>query len=92
MFFFFADKHVLAMALLRLLSSMIELTAAALMLKLNRVDAALKINAALALVGPTVMMTVMALGLWGLAGKIAPTKMITIIVGVVLIFYGIRQQ
>lgn len=91
MFFFLPDKHVLAMAAMRVLSSMIELTAAILMLKLNRVEAALKINAILALVGPTVMLTVMALGLWGLAGQIAPSRMFSIILGVGLIFYGVRR-
>ncbi|MGI9953241.1 YqhV family protein [Moorellaceae bacterium AZ2] len=85
------DKHVLAMAAVRVVSSLIELTAAILMLKLNRVEEALKINATLALVGPTVMLTVMALGLWGLAGKISPTKMLTIILGVGLIFYGVKR-
>ncbi|WP_406677494.1 YqhV family protein [Moorella sp. ACPs] len=91
MFFYVPDKHVLAMAAVRVLSSMIELTAAILMLKLNRVEAALKINATLAFVGPAVMLTVMALGLWGLAGKIPPVKMLTIIMGVGLIFYGLRR-
>lgn len=85
------EKHVLAMAAVRVVSSLIELTAAILMLKLNRVEEALKINAALALVGPTVMLTVMALGLWGLAGKISLAKMLTIILGVGLIFYGVRR-
>ncbi|GEA14581.1 MAG: hypothetical protein PWR22_1156 [Moorella sp. (in: firmicutes)] len=91
MFFYVPDKHVLAMAAVRVLSSMIELTAAILMLKLNRVEAALKINATLAFVGPAVMMTVTALGLWGLAGKIPPVKMLTIILGVGLIFYGVKR-
>ena len=91
MFFFFPDKHVLAMAAMRVLSSLIELTAAMLMLKLNRVEAALKINATLALVGPTIMMIVMALGLWGLAGKINTSRMLAIILGVGLIFYGVRR-
>ncbi|OIQ10302.1 hypothetical protein MOOR_03840 [Moorella thermoacetica] len=91
MFFFLPDKHVLAMAAMRVLSSLIELTAAMLMLKLNQVEAALKINATLALVGPMIMMLVMALGLWGLAGKIHPEKMLAIILGVGLIFYGVRH-
>ncbi|MGB9860107.1 MAG: YqhV family protein [Moorellaceae bacterium] len=88
---FLLDKHVLAMASLRLLSGLIELSAALLMLKLNRVEAALKVNAVLALVGPTIMWTVMALGLWGLAGRIPLSKMLIIIVGVGLIFYGVRR-
>ncbi|MGB9661165.1 MAG: YqhV family protein [Moorellaceae bacterium] len=88
---FLLDKHVLAMASLRLLSGLIELSAALLMLKLNRVEAALKVNAVLALVGPTIMWTVMALGLWGLAGRLPLSKMLIIIVGVGLIFYGVRR-
>lgn len=91
MFFILPDRHVLAMAAMRVLSSLIEFTAAMLMLKLNQVEAALKINATLALVGPTIMMLVMALGLWGLAGKVAPNKMLAIILGVGLIFYGARR-
>lgn len=91
MFFFLPEKHVLAMAAMRILSSLIEFSAAVLMLKFNRVDTALRINAVLALVGPSIMFTVMALGLWGLAGKIPTSKMLIIILGVGLIFYGVRR-
>ena len=61
------------------------------MLKINQVESALKVNAALALVGPTIMMAVMALGLFGLAGKIQLQKMIYIVLGVGLIFYGLNK-
>lgn len=91
MLFFSGDKHVVGMALLRILSGLIEFSAAMLMLKLNRVEQALKVNAALALVGPTVMMAVMALGLAGLAGKIPLPKLLIIILGVGLIFYGVNR-
>ncbi|MCG0277668.1 MAG: YqhV family protein [Thermanaeromonas sp.] len=91
MFFFFLDKYVLSMATLRFLSSLVEMTAACLMLKFNRVDTALKINAALALVGPTVMMMVTAVGLWGLAGKVTAEKFLMILAGVALIFYGLHR-
>ncbi|HHU32998.1 MAG TPA: YqhV family protein [Clostridia bacterium] len=89
--FFSLDKYVLGMAILRILSSMIEFSAALLMLKINQVESALKVNAALALVGPTIMMAVMALGLFGLAGKIQLQKMIYIVLGVGLIFYGLNK-
>lgn len=89
--FFSFDKYVLGMAILRILSSMIEFSAALLMLKINQVESALKVNAALALVGPTIMMAVMALGLFGLAGKIQLQKMIYIVLGVGLIFYGLNK-
>ncbi|NLW06458.1 MAG: YqhV family protein [Clostridia bacterium] len=91
MLFFAPDKFVLAMAGMRVLSSLIELSAALLMLKYNRVDAALKVNAMLALVGPTIMFIVMALGLWGLAGKMPASRMLIIILGVGLIMYGVRR-
>ncbi len=89
--FFSFDKYVLGMAILRILSSMLEFSAALLMLKINQVESALKVNAALAFVGPTIMMCVMAVGLFGLAGKIQLQKMIYIVLGVGLIFYGLNK-
>jgi hypothetical protein len=89
--FFVKDKVVVGMALIRVLSSLIELTAAVLMLKFNKIESALKINATLAFVGPIILMSVMALGLFGMAGKLAPSKMVIIAVGVLLIFYGVNK-
>lgn len=88
--FFTFDKIVLSMALLRFLSSSIEFTAAMLMLYFNRVDMAFKINAVLAMVGPTVLICVTTLGLVGLAGKVSLPGMVSIVTGVFLIFLGIR--
>ncbi len=90
--FFTFDKIVLSMALLRFLSSSIEFTAAMLMLYFNRVDMAFKINAVLAMVGPTVLICVTTLGLVGLAGKVSLPGMVSIVTGVILIFLGIRGQ
>lgn len=84
------DKVVFGMALVRMLSSAIELTSALLMLKFNRVEIAFKINAMLAMVGPLIMLTVTMLGLVGLAGKISSTSLIFILTGVILIFIGLR--
>ncbi|GAB6157348.1 hypothetical protein JCM39194_05480 [Desulfotomaculum varum] len=89
--FFVVDKIVFAMALLRCLSASLELTAAFLMVKFGRVETALKINAMLAMVGPTVMVLVTTLGLVGLAGKVSLSKLGIILSGVVLIFYGISR-
>jgi hypothetical protein len=88
---FVTDKYVLSMAAMRVLSGLIEMSAAILMLKLNRVDQALKINALLALIGPLVLLLVFAIGMAGLAGKIPLHKMIIIGLGVCLIFYGISS-
>lgn len=86
------DKVVYGMAAVRFLSSSIEFAAAVMMLKYGRVEIAFKINSFLALVGPTVMITVTSLGLYGLAGKISAAGMITIALGVALIFIGINKM
>ncbi|SFR05797.1 YqhV family protein [Desulfoscipio geothermicus] len=89
--FFSFDKIVMSMAAVRFLSSVVELTAAVLMLYFNRVETAFKINAVLALVGPAVLITVTTLGLVGLAGKVSPLGMASILLGVTLIFLGINK-
>ncbi|RKO67328.1 YqhV family protein [Desulfofundulus salinus] len=90
--FLFLDRIVLGMALLRLLSSSVEFSAAMLMLYFNRVETAFKINSLLALVGPTVLLTTTSLGLVGLAGKVSPSSMAIILLGVALIFIGINRM
>ncbi|MFZ5649984.1 MAG: YqhV family protein [Bacillota bacterium] len=89
--FFVFEKIVLGMAAIRFLSSAIEFTAALLMLRHNSVETAFKINAALALVGPTVMITVTSLGLVGLEGKVSLLGMFFIITGVIFIFIGMSR-
>jgi len=90
--FFIFEKIVLGMAALRFLSSTIEFTAAFLMLRYNNVETAFRINALLAMVGPTVMITVTSLGLIGLAGKVPIQSMFFIAAGVVLIFIGLSKM
>ncbi len=89
--FYVFEKIVFGMAALRFLSSSIEFTAALLMLHFNSVETAFKINALLAVVGPTVMITVTSLGLVGLAGKASPQGMALIILGVACIFIGVNK-
>lgn len=89
--FFVTDKIVFGMAGVRVLSAVIEFTAAMLMLKYGRVETAFKINATLALIGPMVLITVTGLGLYGLAGKISSTGMAAVLLGVCLIFTGINK-
>lgn len=91
MLFFVKDKFVCGMAGVRLLSGLIELSAALLMLKLNRVDQAMKINAVLAFIGPIILLTVMTIGLAGLAGKVSFEKMVIIAIGVIFIFIGVNK-
>lgn len=82
---------VLGMALLRIISGMIELSAAILMIYFNKVETAFKINACLAVIGPIIMLSVTSLGLIGLAGKIPLAKLLTIFCGVILIFIGLLK-
>lgn len=79
------------MALCRVLSSLIEFSAALLMLKFNSVEAAFKINSVLALVGPSIMILVTSLGLIGLSGKISFSGMFFVLIGVIFIFYGLHK-
>jgi len=89
--FLVKDKFVFGMAVLRLLSGSIEVTAALMMLKFDNLEKAFKINALLALVGPTILITVTGIGLIGLAGKMPLSKMAVIITGVIIIFIGLRK-
>lgn len=82
----------LAMGLLRLLSGFIEISAGLMMIYFQNVETALKINATLALIGPTIMIVVTTLGLVGIAGNVSLEKMFTILCGVALIFYGINKM
>lgn len=88
---FIKDKYVFGMASVRLISGLIEFSAALLMLKLNRVEDAMRINALLAFIGPVILLTVTGIGLAGLAGKIEPAKMMVIGAGVILIFIGVNK-
>jgi len=85
------DRIVMGMAGLRMLSSTIEFSAALLMLYFNRVEDAFRINALLAMVGPSIMLTVTTLGLIGLAGKISTQGIFIVMAGVGLIFLGVSK-
>ncbi len=89
--FFVKDKIVFGMAMMRILSCLIELAAALLFIKFDSIQTALKINAVLALIGPTIMTIVMAMGLAGLSGRVSPVKFGIILAGVILIFIGVSK-
>ena len=89
--FIVKDKYVFGMALVRFISALMEFSAAMLMLKLNRVDKAMQVNAFLALAGPIVLITAMSIGLAGLAGKVSPYKLAMVALGVFLIIIGARK-
>jgi len=82
------DPILTSMAIMRFISSLIELTAAFLFLKSRSVEKALRINAALGLVGPLIFAGVSLLGLAGLSGKVSFSKLIIIFIGIVLVLIG----
>lgn len=86
------DKSVFSMALLRLLSGSIELTAAIVMLRMNDVQKALAINSMLALVGPLVLISTTTIGLVGLSDKLSPDKFVWILAGVGCLLIGILRK
>lgn len=81
-------RIVLTMALLRLLAGTMEITGALLMLKFGKVQAALKINATLGLIGPIILTLVGMIGLIGLRHELAWPKLALVGLGVLLIFLG----
>jgi hypothetical protein len=82
----------LCMGLIRLFSGFIEISAGIMMIYFHNVETALKINALLALIGPMMMIIVTSLGLIGIAGSVSLEKMLIILCGVVLIFFGINKM
>ena len=83
-------RIVVSMALLRLLAGSIEITAALLMVKFGRVQTAIKINGVLGLIGPIILTLVSSLGIIGLAQQIPLSQLLTVALGVALIFLGTR--
>ncbi|MEW6047279.1 MAG: DUF2619 domain-containing protein [Bacillota bacterium] len=88
------ERIVSGMALLRLLSAAVEITAAVLMARSGRVADAVRINGVLGIIGPLVLASVTALGLVGLAGagRLSPTRMGTLGLAVALILASLWQK
>ncbi len=84
------ERVVAAMACLRVVGAVVEVLAAFVMLRCSRVSVALKINAALGVLGPAVLVMVCALGLSGLAGRVSWVKLFVILCGTMLIMVGTR--
>lgn len=85
------ETAVLSMVILRVISGMIEITAASVMLKFNAVDKALMVNATLAIIGPIILISTMTIGLVGMADKLNFGKLLLIGLGVLLILVGLRK-
>lgn len=85
---FHVDPAVRGMALVRMLSASIEITAAFLMLRAGRVETAIGINAALGMVGPVLFAIVSTIGIVSLAGHLSFQKVGFIMAGVLLVLWG----
>lgn len=84
------DPFVRGMVAVRLLSALAELAGAAAMVRLNRVEGALRINGLLGLVGPLVLAATTAIGLAGMAGHASPWRLLLVALGALLILAGTR--
>lgn len=79
---------LISMALMRVVSSLIELIAAILFLRFKSLETALRINAVLGLIGPAIFTVVSLLGIIGISGKVSFVKLVIIFVGVLLVLIG----
>ncbi|MEH7663095.1 YqhV family protein [Bacillus velezensis] len=85
------NSTVLTMAGLRVLSSLIELSAAIIMLLTNDIRKAVVVNSILAIVGPLIFIITMTIGIYQIAGQLSYAKLILIFAGVVLILDGVHK-
>ncbi|WP_442598442.1 YqhV family protein [Neobacillus sp. D3-1R] len=90
--FYFFEKAILGMAILRILSGSLEVFVGFLILKVNNIEKAMIVNSSLALVGPFVLILTTSIGLMGLADKVSLTKIFWIIGGVACILYGVLKN
>jgi hypothetical protein len=84
------ENPVVLMSYLRIIGAGVEIAAAILMVKINTIEAALRINAILGLLGTVVLIAVSALGLWGLVGRVSLAKLLMVLCGAILIIIGTR--
>ncbi|WP_379669215.1 YqhV family protein [Pueribacillus sp. YX66] len=85
------EPGLFGMVLLRVISSMIELTAAIAMFYFNDIRKALVINSFLAVVGPLVFISATSIGLISVANTVSFGKLSLIIIGVIFILIGILK-
>lgn len=78
------------MAALRFLSSAIECAAAIYILRLFRIEDALRVNAILGMVGPTILILVTLIGLVGIAERLSVERIVLVVAAVALIFIATR--
>ncbi len=83
-------RTIRIMAALRFLSSAIECAAAIYILRLFRIEDALRVNAILGMVGPTILILVTLIGLVGIAERLSVERIVLVVAAVALIFIATR--
>lgn len=78
------------MALIRVISGLLEIVVAVIFLKLGKVESALRMNSFLGLVGPLVFIAVSALGIVAIAVKLSWLKVAIICLGIILVLVGTK--
>jgi hypothetical protein len=86
------DHAVLTMAALRVFSGLVEVLAALFILRINRVDIALRINCALAIIGPSVLLAGIFIGVVAISDRLPYGRLALIYLGAFFIFWGTRQS
>lgn len=79
------------MALIRVISGLLEISVAVIFLKLGKVESALRMNTFLGLVGPLVFIAVSALGIATVAVKLSWPKITLICLGIILVLLGTKN-
>jgi hypothetical protein len=85
------EKMLWGIRLMRVLSACVEVGAAIMLLRMNDVRSMIRLNGMLGLVGPFIFIGVSALGLSASLGKVQPTKLGVILLGVILVLWGTRS-
>ncbi len=83
------EWSVLSMGILRLIGGSLELTIAILMFYFNDPKKSLALNGMLAMVGPVILISTMAIGIAGVAQELPLSKLIFVAIGVSCILYGV---
>lgn len=77
-----------AIAVLRVVSGLIEIAAALYVLRKGSLRSAVRVNAALGLIGPAIFVTASLIGVYGLRTEIRPFRLLVMLVGVTLVLLG----
>jgi hypothetical protein len=78
------------MAVIRIISGLLEIATAIIFIKIGRVDSALRLNAFLGLIGPIVFILVSVLGIAAIAVKLSWIKLVLLSLGLLLVIVGTK--